>query len=89
MRTIQLQIDDDLYEELIDHGVNFKAEIGSFLRGLVDDGYPTVTTQEGRKRVAEAVERYRSGKGIYMDSDAYEKHNTDFLLALENKYANR
>ena len=83
MRTIQLQIDDDLYEELIDHGVNFKAEIGSFLRGLVDNGYPSVTTEEGRKRVAEAVERYRSGEGIYTPVDEkFRQEMADFIESI-------
>jgi len=83
MRTIQLQIDDDLYEELIDHGVNFKAEIGSFLRGLVDDGYPAVTTEEARKRVAEAVERYRSGEGIYTPVDEkFRQEMADFIESI-------
>jgi len=35
----------------------------------VDDGYPSISTQEAKKRVADAVERYRSGEGDYASFD--------------------
>jgi len=39
-----------------------------------DDGYPSISFDEACQRVADAVERYRSGKGTYLSHDeAWEK----------------
>ena len=34
-----------------------------------DDGYPSISFEEARDRVADAVHRYRSGKGKYRKMD--------------------
>ena len=39
---------------------------------VVDDGYPSISFDEACDRVAEAVDRYRSGKGDYTElNDEY------------------
>ena len=61
MQTINLQIDSSIYEEMIKSGVNIQNKFNEFLSqfAFVDDGYPTIGTEEAKRRVAEAVEHYK------------------------------
>ncbi len=59
MQTIKLQLDDNVYEEIVQSGIDIKAKFKEFLMDFVDDGYPAITAEEAKKRVSEAVEDYR------------------------------
>ncbi len=61
MHTIQLQLDDNLYEKIAQSGVDIKELFNEFLTDIVDDGYPAISTEEAKKRVSKAVEEYRDG----------------------------
>ena len=61
MRTIELQIQDDIYNSLIEKGINLNNMIKEFLYSLVDDGYPTISYNEARHRVSQAIESYKNG----------------------------
>jgi polyhydroxyalkanoate synthesis regulator phasin len=69
VQTIQLQIDDDTYESIKQQGIDLKAKVYELIDGLVDDGYLSISTQEAKKRVANAVEHYRSGEEGYTSFD--------------------
>ncbi|KIM12914.1 MAG: hypothetical protein KU38_03075 [Sulfurovum sp. FS08-3] len=88
MQTIQLQIDDDIYESIKQQGIDLKAKVYELIDGLVDDGYPSISTDEAKKRVANAVERYRSGEGRYYDENEYREHKINTIEKLKIKYAN-
>ena len=74
MQTIQLEIQDDIYESLLDKGINFNTKIKEFLHNLVDDGYPSITSDEAKSRVNNAVNRYQDGTGTYVNQDKYSIH---------------
>ena len=59
MHTIKLQLDDNLYEDITQSGIDIKEKFKEFLMDFVDDGYPSISTQEAKKRVSEAVEDYQ------------------------------
>lgn len=60
MQTIQLQIEDSLYEKLVKNNVDIAEEVYRHLEQCVeDDGYPAISFEEAKKRVTEAVEDYR------------------------------
>lgn len=61
MHTIKLQLDDNLYEEMVQSGIDIKEKFQEFLADYVDDGYPAISTEEAKERVREAVESYRNG----------------------------
>ncbi len=83
MQTIQLEIEDSLYETIREQGLDIKEEIITFLNRLSDDGYPSITTNEAKKRVADAVERYRSGTGIYTPVDEkFQQEMADFIESI-------
>lgn len=88
MQTIQLQIEDDIYEAIKQQGIDLKAKVYELIDTLVDDGYPSITTQEAKRRVSEAVERYRSGEGKDFDKNEYKHHKNNTIENLKAKYAN-
>ena len=61
MQTINLNIENDIYEDIKKGGIDIQKKFNEFLAqfSFVDDGYPTIGTDEARKRVADAVEHYR------------------------------
>ena len=47
---------------------------------LADDGYPSISFDEACDRVADAVDRYRSGKGTYTELDDRYWESLDRLI---------
>jgi hypothetical protein len=69
MQTIQLQIEDDIYDELKSKGIDINHKLQDFLYDLLDDGYPAISEDEAKQRVSNAVDRYRNSTGIYTPYD--------------------
>jgi len=61
MHTVHVEIQDSLYEKLVQSGVNIQEKLRELLNDMVDDGYPSIGTEEAKKRVGNAVESYRNG----------------------------
>jgi hypothetical protein len=61
MHTIHLEIQDSLYEQLVQSGVNVQEKLRELLNDMVDDGYHSIGMDEAKKRVGDAVERYKNG----------------------------
>ncbi len=61
MQTLQFQVQDDLYDTIKDSGIDINSKVKDFLYNLVDDGYPSISTQEAKKRVNDAVDSYENG----------------------------
>ena len=61
MQSINLNIDNDIYEDIKRGGIDIQKKFNEFLSqfAFVDDGYPSIGTQEARRRVASAVEHYK------------------------------
>lgn len=62
MQTITLQLDDSLYEKITSKGIDIQEQFEAYLFEVADDGFPTITTEEAKKRVSKAVEDYRNGR---------------------------
>ena len=88
VQTIQLQIQDSLYNQLMKSGVDIQAKINEFLLDMVDDGYPSISTDEAKKRVSDAVDRYKNSTGEYLNSQDYQAHISSTIANLKTKYAN-
>lgn len=65
MQTIHLEIKDNLYHKLISSGIDIQTQINTFLQDILDDDYPTISTDEAKKRVIDAIQRYKEGKDLY------------------------
>ncbi len=62
MHTIHLEIQDRLYEQLVQSGINIQEKLRELLNDMVDDGHPSIGVEEAKKRVGNAVEKYRNGE---------------------------
>ena len=82
MQTIKLQLDDNVYEEIVQSGIDIKAKFKEFLMDFVDDGYPAITTEEAKRRVGEAVEDYHTNgmKNFKVMDDTFWKDTEKRLL---------
>ena len=84
MRTVQIQINDDLYERLSAHNVDIQAKIKDYLLALVNgNNYPSLSTEEAKKRISAAIDRYEKGNGQYASlDDNYTKELSSFIERL-------
>jgi len=83
MQTIQFQIEDDLYKSLLSRGINLQVKFQDFLMDLVDDGYPSISTDEAKKRVAKAIDDYKHNR-----DKSFSLLGDDFWSELNNKIDN-
>lgn len=88
MQTIQLQVEDDIYYEIKNKGIDINHKLQDFLYDLLDDGYPAISEDEAKQRVSDAVDRYRNGTGTYIDANSYVKHKSNIIGSIKSKYAN-
>ena len=87
MRTLKIELSDELYEGLKSTNLDIQSKIKDYIATLVDDGYPSISTDEAKKRVSDAVDRYRNGTGNYLNDDEYFKHKSNMINSLKSKYA--
>lgn len=81
MHTVQIQLNDDLYEHLSSGNIDIQTKVKEYLLGLVKHtSYPTISTEEAKTRVSEAVNRYESGSGSYTPFDEnYTKEMNEYI----------
>jgi len=85
MVTINLELEDSLYEDIKKQGIDLQAQFKEFLTDLKDDGYPSISTEEAKKRVSKAVEEYKSGK---MKTISHEEMWANIDTDIEKKVEN-
>ena len=78
MQTLKIELSDELYEDLKSTNLDIQSKIRNYLINLVDDGYPSISTDEAKKRVSDAVDRYRNGTG------SYTSYDNNFVVEMEN-----
>lgn len=88
MQTIKIQLEDAMYQNIVQSGVDIQAKFKEFLIDFVDDRYPAISTEEAKIRVSKAVEDYKNGTGTYMNDNEYETHRNNHLKNLKAKYVN-
>ncbi len=69
MQTLQFQIQDDVYADIVESGIDIQTKFKEFIHHLTDDGYPSISTEEASQRVSQAVDRYRNGTGTHSPFD--------------------
>lgn len=84
MRTVQIQLSDDLYEYLSSSHIDIQAKVKDYLSSLVSiRSYPTISTQEAKERVSEAVNRYKNADVVYSTfDDNYQKEMSQYIERL-------
>ncbi len=87
MHTIKLELDDNLYDDITQSGIDIKEKFKEFLIDFIDDGYPAISTQEAKSRVTKAVNSYKNGTGKYVTDQEYKAHMSKHIENLKVKYA--
>lgn len=87
MQTLKIELEDGVYQNIVQSGIDIQEKFKEFLFDLVDDGYPVITADEANKRVLDAVEKYKDGAGIYLNKEEYENHINNYMHDLKAKYA--
>jgi len=88
MQTLKIELEDSVYQNVVQSGIDIQEKVKEFLFDLVDDGYPAITTQEAKKRVSDAVKRYEDGTGTYLNETDYKIRMDKYMSSLKVKYAN-
>lgn len=83
MQTIKFQLEDNLYKNVINSGIDVQAKFKEFLLDLVDDGYPSISTEEAKNRVSKAVQDY------YANPEKFSKLDSDFWDDTEKRLLQR
>ena len=78
-----LQLDDNLYENITQNGIDIKEKFKEFLMDFVDDGYPTITTEEAKKRVTDTINKYRN------EPQSFTELNDEFWNDTEKRLLQR
>ena len=53
-----------------------------FMKLSLDDGYPALSGEEAKKRVAEAIEEVKSGNANLLNQDEYDEDMEEFMKSL-------
>jgi hypothetical protein len=85
MHTIELQLDDNLYEKITQRGIDIKEQFQEFLLDFVDDGYPAISTQEAIKRVSKVVESHKNDTATYLNEKEYQVYKDRYIKGLKSK----
>ncbi|MEA2029607.1 MAG: hypothetical protein U9N49_11615 [Campylobacterota bacterium] len=84
MQTIQLELEDSIYNSIQAKGINIKELFEEFIYNLNDS--PSISLKEAKQRVHEAVSKYQSGTlETISHDDMWEQIEQD----CEQKVANR
>ncbi len=82
MQTIKIEIEDHIYKKVVDSGVNLQERFKEMIYDFLDDGYPAITTEEAKRRVAKAVKDVRNGSATLLTQEEYDKDMDSFLKSL-------
>jgi hypothetical protein len=61
MQAIQIDIENNIYNEIKQQGIDIQERVKEFIYGLVDDGYPAISSHQAQSRVRNAAEQYKDG----------------------------
>ena len=87
MRTLKIELEDNMYQNVVQSGIDIQGVVKDFLFDLVDDGYPSITKDEAKKRVSSAVQKYKNSTGTYLNKQEYDTYINGYMDNLKLKYA--
>jgi hypothetical protein len=85
MQTIQInnpEIESFLSSEYGNDTEGLLNDFIKFVKLSIDDGYPAISKDEARRRVAQAVTEVKNGDAILLSQEEYDKDMDEFLKSL-------
>jgi len=80
MQTLKIELEDSVYQNVLQSGIDIQEKVREFLFELVDDGYPAITTQEAKKRVSDAINRYENNPESFTELTSKDWDDTEARL---------
>ncbi len=78
MQTIKIDIEESIYSRIVEQGVDLQEILKEFIYDLSDDVYPAISTEEAKKRVEDALSRYKNR------ADTFSSFDDDYKQGLDN-----
>ncbi len=82
MQTIQInnpEIESFISSQYGEDTQSLLSDFVKFVKLSTDDGYPAISKEEARKRVARAVEEVKNGEAILLSQKEYDAEMNEFL----------
>lgn len=54
----------------------------AFMKLSLDDGYPTLSKEEAKKRVTQAIEEIKNGEASLLSQNEYDEEMNEFMKSL-------
>ena len=85
MQTIQInnpEIEKFLSAEYGNDTQSLLSDFVKFVKLSLDDGYPTISKDEAKKRVEQAVKEVKNGEAILLTQEEYDSDMNEFIKQL-------
>ena len=85
MQTIQInnpEIESFIAAEYGNDTQSLLSDFMKFVKRSLDDGYPAISKDEVKKRVAQAVADVKNGNAMLLNQEEYDKDMNKFLKSL-------
>ncbi len=85
MQTIQInnpEIESFISSEYGNDTQSLLNDFMKFVKLSLDDGYPTISKEEAKRRVAQAVEDVKNGSAVLLSQKEYDEDMNEFLKSL-------
>ena len=85
MQTIQInnpEIESFISSQYGNDTQGLLSDFVKFVKLSLDDGYPTISKDEAKRRVVQAVQDVKNGQATLLNEEEYEKDMDEFLKSL-------
>jgi len=85
MQTIQInnpEIESFISTEYGNDTQSLLSDFVKFVKLSLDDGYPAISKDEAKRRVAQAVADIKNGSAILLNQEEYDRDMDEFLKSL-------
>ena len=85
MQTIQInnpEIENFISSQYGNDTQGLLSDFVKFVKLSLEDGYPAISKDEAKRRVAQAVEEVKNGKAVLLNQEEYDKDMNEFLKSL-------
>ena len=85
MQTIQInnpEIENFISSKYGDDTQSLLSDFVKFIKISLDNNYPSISKDEAKRRVTQAVEEVKNGTAVLLSQEEYDKDMDEFLKSL-------
>lgn len=81
---ITINIQDNIYQNILNSGIDIQSKINEFLSEFVsDDSYPAISKNQASKQVEKALNDYQTNKNLFLDDVQSSERMSKFIDGLK------